>query len=176
DRAHIEPPAEQAASPRTSDMAWHIGKIAESLQRTCCRVFHALTAWHDYEVKVNAANLRLQIAGASNLAPASIVCPWMSNFQYRAGATLEDFSTWMRDDILFWAMSRDNCKRYWLENDAPTGCDLPLLPEAGGNARLEPAAAREAYRSKLRRSRDRIMASTDPAKRSIRGLLVIGHA
>eukprot|EP00959_Pyramimonas_sp_CCMP1952_P116728 2439717-Pyramimonas_sp.AAC.1 len=40
----------------------------------------------------------------------------------------------MRGDILFWALSRDNCKRYWLEHDAPVVCDLPLLPEAGGGA------------------------------------------
>eukprot|EP00959_Pyramimonas_sp_CCMP1952_P278351 5819528-Pyramimonas_sp.AAC.1 len=62
----------------------------------------------------------------------------------------------MRDDIIFWALSRDNYKRYWLERDAPLGWDLPLLPEAGGNARtLEPAAAREAYRASHAKSPSR---------------------
>eukprot|EP00959_Pyramimonas_sp_CCMP1952_P096382 2014886-Pyramimonas_sp.AAC.1 len=70
----------------------------------------------------------------------------------------------MRDDILFWALSHDNYKRYWLEHDTPIGCDLPLLPEAGGDTRtLEPAAAREANHTTQRRRLDGIMASNDPA-------------
>eukprot|EP00959_Pyramimonas_sp_CCMP1952_P287041 6002792-Pyramimonas_sp.AAC.1 len=74
----------------------------------------------------------------------------MHDFQCQASATLEGFATWMRDDILCWVLSRPNYKRFWLECDAPIGCDLPLLPEAGGNTRAQPAAAREAYHATLR--------------------------
>ncbi|CAK0890527.1 unnamed protein product, partial [Prorocentrum cordatum] len=54
DRARIKLPTEQPAAPRASDMAGHVGKIAESLQRTCCRVFQVQTAWRDYEVKASS--------------------------------------------------------------------------------------------------------------------------
>eukprot|EP00959_Pyramimonas_sp_CCMP1952_P205311 4293515-Pyramimonas_sp.AAC.1 len=75
---------------------------------------------------MNDARLRKQVADASNPAFVSVVCPWMREFQYEQGATLEDFSIWMHDEILSRAMqvasydrdTTDNCVttsiRSWL--------------------------------------------------------------
>ncbi|CAK0805705.1 unnamed protein product, partial [Prorocentrum cordatum] len=54
DRAEIKLPADQPAAPRASDMAGHIGKVAEALQRACCRVSHVLTAWSEFEIKASS--------------------------------------------------------------------------------------------------------------------------
>eukprot|EP00959_Pyramimonas_sp_CCMP1952_P425739 8917634-Pyramimonas_sp.AAC.1 len=35
-------------------MAGHIGKVAEALQRACCRVSHVLTAWSEFEIKASS--------------------------------------------------------------------------------------------------------------------------
>eukprot|EP00959_Pyramimonas_sp_CCMP1952_P170212 3555909-Pyramimonas_sp.AAC.1 len=35
-------------------MAGHIGKLAEALQRTWCRVFQKLSAWSEYEIKASS--------------------------------------------------------------------------------------------------------------------------
>ncbi|CAK0848286.1 unnamed protein product, partial [Prorocentrum cordatum] len=112
---------------------------------------------------VDAARPWQQIAGVSNLAFASLVCPWMHDLHDRAGATLEDFRTWTRDDILPLALPRPDCKRYWLEHDTPIGCHLPLSPEAGGDSRAsDPADARQQYHEELRQRLDFALASFAP--------------
>eukprot|EP00959_Pyramimonas_sp_CCMP1952_P338867 7096521-Pyramimonas_sp.AAC.1 len=57
----------------------------------------------------------------------------------------------MRDEILSRAMQRPNYKRCWLTRDAPTGCNLPLLPRAGGDTRSPDAAdALQKHQEELR--------------------------
>ena len=47
-------PTRPPFAARTSDLAGHVGKIVESLQRTVCRVFHALSMREYREFKVSS--------------------------------------------------------------------------------------------------------------------------
>eukprot|EP00959_Pyramimonas_sp_CCMP1952_P401982 8423350-Pyramimonas_sp.AAC.1 len=56
-------------------MVSHVGKIAEALQGTCCRIFHVLTAVANCEMKTSSwATARGGFGGDGSL-PAPVAAP-----------------------------------------------------------------------------------------------------
>eukprot|EP00959_Pyramimonas_sp_CCMP1952_P171467 3582826-Pyramimonas_sp.AAC.1 len=74
-RGNVKRPSAPLAAPRASDMAGQIGEIAESLQRACCRVFHALSAFHNYEIKTSSWVTDRGGVGGNASLPASAATP-----------------------------------------------------------------------------------------------------
>eukprot|EP00959_Pyramimonas_sp_CCMP1952_P349444 7322060-Pyramimonas_sp.AAC.1 len=61
--------------------------------------------------------------------------PCLNRAEYMGGATLEQLSTMIRDDIMMWAFCFGKYKEWFRQNDAPIGQDCVQLPEAGGDTR-----------------------------------------
>eukprot|EP00959_Pyramimonas_sp_CCMP1952_P176661 3692448-Pyramimonas_sp.AAC.1 len=69
--------------------------------------------------ELNNPKRRDELAKASHVGLAPLFMPCLNKAEYLGGATLEHLSVFIRDDIMMWALSHENYKEFFQQNDAP---------------------------------------------------------